>query len=121
MPRRRHLRLARAPLHQEMPSDLDAKEGVMRSTRARFGLEGLESRALLTATTVGFNDFPVQSVNDKVGTVDVNVGLSGAKRNSAPVTVTLSTSGGSAVPGVDYTPVQQTITLTPGNAPGPAA
>jgi len=100
---------------REQPFDLNPKEGVMRSTRARVLLENLENRALLT-TYVGFNDDLVQVVSDKVGTVDVNVGLS-SNNTSAPTaeTVTLTTRGLTAVPGVDYTPVQQTITLTPSN------
>jgi hypothetical protein len=90
----------------------NAKEGLMRSTNARIWLENLENRALL-ATTAGFeNDFP-QVVSDKVGTVDVSVGAWGDPGDTAPVTVTLTTGGGTAVPGVDYTPVTRTITLTP--------
>jgi hypothetical protein len=100
---------------RQKPFDQNAEEGVMRSTRVRMLLENLESRALLT-TYVAFDDMPVQVVSDKVGTVNVNVGL-WSNDTSAPTaeTVTLTTSGVTAVPGVDYTPVQQTITLTPAN------
>jgi hypothetical protein len=94
----------------------------MRSTRAKVRLENLENRALLTTTMV-LEDFPTQVVNDKVGTVDVHVGLSSdpSDSTSTPVTATLTTSGGTAVPGVDYTPVRQTITLTPSNTSNPMA
>jgi hypothetical protein len=90
-----------------------AEEGVMRSTKARIELENLENRALLTATAVLENPAP-QVVNDKVGTVDVSVGSWADQGDTAPVTVTFTTGGGTAVPGVDYTPVAQTLTLTPG-------
>ena len=100
----------------------------MRSTKSKLRVENLESRALL-ATYVGFNDAPVQVVSDQVGTVDVNVVLNiNDPSDSAPETVTLTTGGGTAVPGVDYTPVQQTITATNGPQqvaipilPGPAS
>jgi len=85
----------------------------MRSTRARMLLENLESRALLT-TSAGFCLPEPQVVSDKVGSVDVSVQLfSNDASAPTPETVTLTTSGLTAVPGVDYTPVQQTITLTP--------
>jgi hypothetical protein len=77
-----------------------------------MGLENLENRALLT-TTAGFEDAVPQVVNDKVGTVDVSVGAWGDPGDTAPVTVTLTTGGGTAVPGVDYTPVTRTMTLAP--------
>jgi len=84
----------------------------MRSTRARMLLENLESRALLT-TNAGFALPEPQVVSDKVGTVDVYVQLFSSDASApTPETVTLTTSALTAVPGVDYTPVQQTITLT---------
>jgi hypothetical protein len=88
----------------------------MRSTSARMLLENLESRALLT-TYAGFVINEPQVVSDKVGTVDVGVQVFSSD-GSAPTaeTVTLTTSPLTAVPGVDYTPVQQTITLTPNNS-----
>jgi hypothetical protein len=101
----------------------------MRSTKARVVLENLENRALLT-TTAMFEDSFAQVVNDKVGTVDASVGASSDSGDSTPVTVTLTTSGGTAVAGVDYTPVQQTITVSPSThslqvaipiLPGPAS
>jgi hypothetical protein len=96
--------------------DLNAKEGAMRSTRARMLLENLESRALLT-TSVGFViPFP-QVVSDKVGTVDVSFQVFSDNASApTPETVTLTTNGLSAVPGVDYTPVHQTIALTPNSS-----
>ncbi len=85
----------------------------MRLTSARVVLENLERRSMLTAS-VGFFGPQVQVVNDKVGTVDVSAMLQNNNDISLPTqTVTLTTSGGTAVPGVDYTPVQQTISLTP--------
>jgi len=101
---------------RQKPFNQDAKEGVMRSTRARMLLENLESRALLT-TSADFALPEPQVVSDKVGTVDVYVQLF-SNDASAPTaeTVTLTTSGLTAVPGVDYTPVHQTITLTPNNS-----
>jgi hypothetical protein len=92
----------------------------MRSIKAGMRLETLESRALLT-TTVGFIDRFTQDVSDKVGTVDVSIGfLASDPKGSGPVTVTVSTGGGTAVPGVDYTPVQKTFTLTSSSISGPS-
>ena len=85
----------------------------MRSTRARMLLENLESRSLLT-TYAGFVINEPQVVSDKVGTVDVPIQVFSSDASSPTAeTVTVSTSPLTAVPGVDYTPVQQTITLTP--------
>ena len=93
----------------------------MRSTKSKMRLENLESRALLAAY-VGFSDPTGQVVSDKVGTVDVDVVLNiDNPSDTAPETVTLTTGGGTAVPGVDYTPVQQTITLTPMSSNLPSA
>jgi hypothetical protein len=90
----------------------------MRPKIARIGLETLEIRALLS-TTVVFEDSTPQVVNDKVGTVAVNFSAQNATGDPTPVTVTVATGGGTAVPGVDYTPVQETVTLTPGTASNP--
>ena len=102
----------------------------MRSTKARLRVETLEGRALL-ATSAGLLG-PSEIVSDQVGVVDVSVfdlsNIGDASAGTAE-TVTVTTSGITAVPGVDYTPVQQTITLTPGQPstvsipilPGPAS
>ena len=123
---------------------------------AKFGLEPLETRALLTAMSfAAFADLNPAVVSDTIGTCDVTVNLQ-QYNGSQPVTVTVGTGGGTAlpagtetirggvavgkvtratgvgtaVPGVDYTPVQQTVTLTPTNPsitipipilPGPAS
>jgi hypothetical protein len=101
----------------------------MRSTRARMLLENLESRSLLT-TSAGFVINEPQVVSDKVGTVDVPIQVFSSDASTPTAeTVTVSTSALTAVPGVDYTPVQQTITLTPDSSstvaipilPGPAS
>jgi len=97
---------------REQPFDLNPKEGVMRSNRARVLLENLESRALLT-TSAGFALPEPQVVSDEVGTVHVSVQLFSNNASApTPEIVTLTTSALTAVPGVDYTPVQQSITLT---------
>jgi hypothetical protein len=101
--------------------DWIAKEGAMRAKKSRVGLENLESRALLTSS-VGFGDFPTTVVSDRVGMVDVHVNMAtvvGTESSATPVTLTRTTGGGTAVPGVDYTPVQQTITLTPNTSSDP--
>ena len=85
--------------------------------KAKFKLESLESRALLTATVYFQEATSSITVNDRVGTVDLALSVYSDPNLSVtpPVTVTVGTSGGTAVPGVDYQPVQQTFALTPGS------
>ena len=83
----------------------------MRSIKARIGLENLETRALLTQTVQFLNSY-TQVVNDKVGTVDVEISPGASNPGDPPVTVTVGTVGGSAVPGVDYTPTTKSITVS---------
>jgi hypothetical protein len=98
----------------------------MRSNKARIGLETLENRALLAGTVYFQEATSSVVVNDKVGTVDLALTsyVDPSLSVSPPVTVTVGTSGGTAVAGVDYQPVQQTFTLTPpspdGNPPSVA-
>jgi hypothetical protein len=81
-------------------------------------LESLENRQLMT-TSVFFEETSYQIVNDHVGSVQVHVGLTNGPSDTQPVTVNLSTGGGTAVPGVDYTPVEKTFTLNPVQNPSP--
>jgi hypothetical protein len=83
-------------------------------------LESLENRELMT-TSVFFEETSYQIVNDHVGSVQVHVGLTNSPSDTQSVTVNLSTGGGTAVPGVDYTPVEKTFTLNPLKNPSPTA
>ncbi len=89
----------------------------MKTKKAKIKLESLESRALLTGTVYFDEPTSTVTVNDQVGTVDLSLRAYSDPNNlmnaTPPVTVTVSTTGGTAVPGVDYTPVQQTFTITP--------
>ncbi|MBX6315077.1 MAG: hypothetical protein IRY99_19505 [Isosphaeraceae bacterium] len=82
-----------------------------RSRSARLGLEPLEARELLTIV-LGSNS--VQIVSDQVGSITISVDRvlpPGATKFEGKESATVATVGGTAVPGVDYEPVRETITF----------
>jgi len=77
-----------------------------------FGLEPLEDRQLMS---VNF-DSTVYTVSAQTGSVSITLDNQGGLSPPPATQVVLSLGGGSAVPGVDYTPVSRTVSFAAGQS-----
>ena len=79
--------------------------GSRRRARLRLPAEMLEDRQLLAV----YFDNPVYTVSAQSGTVGISLQNDLGPAPTAPTQVVLSLGGGTAVPGVDYTPQNLTV------------
>ncbi len=81
------------------------RTGSRRNACPRFPAELLEDRQLMSV----YFDSPVYSVSAQTGTVSVSLQNDLGPGTTPPTQVVLSLGGGTAVPGVDYTPQNLTV------------
>jgi hypothetical protein len=81
------------------------RSGSRRNARPRFPAELLEDRQLMSV----YFDSPVYTVSAQTGMVNITLQNEVGPAPAPPTQVVLSLGGGTAVPGVDYTPQNLTV------------